>query len=61
MEQTSVEERQNLLDRLASLVSQRKLKIWVEAFEMWNYRTAFSEMSFPRDRKLVFSLQDNMA
>jgi len=61
MEKTSLEERQNLLDRLASLVVQRRLKIWVEAFEMWNYRTAFNEVSLPRDRKLVFNLQDNMA
>ena len=57
---TPLGERQQLLDRLASLVAQQKLKVWVEAFEMWDFRTAFSEMALPKDRKLVFSLQDNM-
>mmetsp|Transcript_22293 Transcript_22293/g.28459 ORF Transcript_22293/g.28459 Transcript_22293/m.28459 type:complete len:306 (+) Transcript_22293:214-1131(+) len=56
---TTEEERDGLVHDFSALVAQKKLKLWVEAFEMWDYRTPLTEMTLRWDRKPVFTLHND--
>jgi|ERR1712232_75489 len=59
LECTSHEEKQKLVNNLADSVCQRSLKLWIECSDMWDYKTVFTKMMYPKERKFVFSLHNN--
>lgn len=41
---------------LVELVEKEQLHVWLKTYDMWDFSSAFNEVMFPKQRKLIFSL-----
>lgn len=57
--ESSKESLQNVAHELIDLVNENNLRVWIKVYDMWDFKSAFDELLFPKQRKLVFSLHND--